>query len=145
MATVGHRSCLDGYQAPAFLVDVKTAIRFLRVHAKDYSIDPECVAIRGTSSGGNTALLVGLTAGDKRFFTDEYACESDAVQCVVDCFGHTDLEAMADEDYIEFHDDPTTIFAKMCGFALNEGSFWSRELAETVHTYLKSRIYMLSK
>ena len=43
VATVGHRSCLDGCQAPAFLVDVKTAIRFLRAHAKDYSIDPERV------------------------------------------------------------------------------------------------------
>ena len=122
VATVGHRSCLDGCQAPAFLVDVKTAIRFLRAHAKDYSIDPERVAIWGTSSGGNAALLVGLTAGDERFSTGEYAGESDAVKCVVDCFGPTDLEAMADEDYAEFRDDPTTIFAKLCGFPLNEAT-----------------------
>ena len=120
VATVGHRSCLDGHQAPAFLVDVKTAIRFLRAHAKDYSIDPERVAIWGTSSGGNTALLVGLTAGDGRFSTDEYARESDGVKCVVDCFGPTDLEAMTDEDYVEYHDDPNTIFAKLCGFPLDE-------------------------
>ena len=119
VATVGHRSCLDGCQAPAFLVDVKTAIRYLRSHAKDYSIDPERVAIWGTSSGGNTALLVGLTAGDPRFLTDEYARESDAVRCVVDCFGPTDLEAMADEDYTGSRDDPDTIFAKLCGFPLN--------------------------
>ena len=30
VAMVTHRSALDGFQAPAFLKDVKTAIRFLR-------------------------------------------------------------------------------------------------------------------
>lgn len=120
VATVGHRSCLDGYRSPAFLIDVKTAIRFLRAHAREYSIDPERVAIWGTSSGGNTALLVGLTAGDERFRTDEYPDEPDAVKCVVDCFGPTDLEAMTDEDYVDLHEDPDTIFAKLCGFPLNE-------------------------
>jgi len=122
VATVGHRSCLDGFMAPAFLVDVKTAIRFLRAHAGDYGIDPGRVAVWGTSSGGNTALLVGLTAGDPRFETEEYAGESDAVKCVVDCFGPADLEAMADEDYAGMQDDPDTIFAKLCGFPLNEAA-----------------------
>lgn len=119
VATVEHRSLEDGYRAPAFLADVKTAIRFLRAHAAQYCIDPDRVAIWGTSSGGNTALLVGVTAGDPRFLTDEYADQSDAVRCVVDCFGPTDLEAMADENYRTLRDDPNTIFAKLCGFPLN--------------------------
>ena len=119
VATVGHRSCLDGYPAPAFLVDVKTAIRFLRAHARQYSIDPDRVAVWGTSSGGNAALLVGLTAGDERFMTGEYAGESDRVKCVVDCFGPTDLEAMMDEDYAGLKNDPETIFARLCGFPVS--------------------------
>lgn len=122
VATVGHRSCLDGFMAPAFLVDVKAAIRFLRAHAEEYSIDTSRVSIWGTSSGGNTALLVGLTAGDARFASDEYPEQSDAVNCVVDCFGPTDLETMTDEDYADFRDNPETIFAKLCGFPLNEES-----------------------
>lgn len=120
VATVGHRSCMEGFMAPAFLVDVKAAIRFLRANAKAYSIDPARVSIWGTSSGGNTALLVGMTAGDPRFASSEYPEESDAVNCVVDCFGPTDLEAMSDEDYADFKDNPETIFAKLCGFPMNE-------------------------
>ena len=120
VATVNHRSAIDGYPAPAFLVDVKTAIRFLRAHAAEYCIDPERVAIWGTSSGGNTALLVGTTAGDPRFLTEEYADQSDAVKCGVECFGPTDLQAMADENYQAMQQDPNSIFALLCGFPYDD-------------------------
>ncbi len=120
VATVGHRSCVDGYKAPAFLEDVKTAIRFLRAKAETYRIDPERVGIWGTSSGGNTSLLVGVTGDDPRFRTEEYADQSDAVRLVVDCFGPTDLNAMVRENYYALKDDPTTIFAMLCGYPYNE-------------------------
>ena len=58
VAMVTHRSALDGFAAPAFLKDVKTAIRFLRANAETYKIDSDRIGIWGTSSGGNTALLV---------------------------------------------------------------------------------------
>ena len=61
VASVSHRDCRDGYAFPAFLQDVKTAIRFLRAHAAEYCIEKERVGIWGTSSGGNAALLVGMT------------------------------------------------------------------------------------
>ena len=120
VATVGHRSCVDGYKAPAFLQDVKTAIRFLRANAGKYGIDPDRVCIWGTSSGGNTALLVGTTAGDPRFLTEEYKEYSDAVQLVVECFGPSDLNAMVTENYPQLTNDPSTIFAMLCGFPYNE-------------------------
>jgi acetyl esterase/lipase len=91
VATVTHRNCLEGHPFPAYLQDVKTAIRFLRNHAEEYGIDPDRVGIWGTSSGGNTALLVGLTAGEPAYLTGEHEGISDAVKCVVDCFGPTDM------------------------------------------------------
>ena len=91
VATVTHRNCYDGFPFPAFLQDVKCALRYLRAHADDWSIDPERVTVYGTSSGGNTALLVGLTGDDPRYKTDEYADQSDAVSAVVECFGPTDM------------------------------------------------------
>jgi len=94
VATLTHRNCLEGHPFPAYLQDVKTAIRFLRAHAEQYAIDRERVCIFGTSSGGNTALLVALTGDDPAFKTDEYADESDGVQLMVECFGPTDLAAM---------------------------------------------------
>lgn len=91
VATVQHRNSLDGHSFPAFLQDVKTAIRFLRAHAKQYAIDPQRVAIWGTSSGANASLLVALTPNDPRYKTAEYADQSDAVNAVVSCFAPTDV------------------------------------------------------
>jgi acetyl esterase/lipase len=94
VATVTHRSCNDGHPAPAFLRDVKAAIRYLRAHAEEHQIDPARVAAWGTSSGGNTALLVGTTGDDPAYKTAEYAEQSDAVSAAVSCFGPTDVEAL---------------------------------------------------
>ena len=94
VATVTHRNCLAGNPFPAYLQDVKTAIRFLRHKQKEYNIDGTRIGIFGTSSGGNTALLVGLTGDDPRFKTEEYSDESDAVSLVVECFGPTYLEPL---------------------------------------------------
>ena len=90
VATLTHRSALDGHRAPAFLEDVKTAIRFLREKAEEYKVDPHRIGIWGTSSGGNTALLAGLTGGDPAYRTGEYPEQSDHVRMVVDCFGPAD-------------------------------------------------------
>ncbi len=94
VATVTHRNIDDGFPAPAYLQDVKTAIRFLRTNAAAYHIDPERIYAFGTSSGGNTALLVGLTGDMEEFRTDEYPDVSDAVSAVIECFGPADLNAM---------------------------------------------------
>lgn len=100
VATVTHRSALDGHKAPAFLQDVKTAIRFLRKNAGTYHVDTERIGIWGTSSGGNTALLVGLTGGDPAYETEEYTGYSDAVKTVVDCFGPADLLEMTKTGFL---------------------------------------------
>ena len=98
VASVSHRSIFDGYPCPAQLVDVKCAIRYLRAHAGEYGIDSERVAIWGSSSGAQIAQAVGVTASLERFETDEWADQSDAVSCVVSCFGPCDLAA-----WIEFN------------------------------------------
>lgn len=92
VAMITHRDIRKG-KAPAnaFLLDSKCAVRFLRAHAGEYGIDPDRIAFWGTSSGGNTALLMALTGDDPRYKTDEYPDYSDAVKTAVDCFGPTDL------------------------------------------------------
>ena len=102
IASVTHRSAWTA-AAPAFLKDVKTAIRFLRAHAADYDVDKTRVCAWGTSSGGNTALLLGMTDDDPAFETQDWAGESTKVQAVVDCFGPTDLNKMLG---VQFKDVP---------------------------------------
>ena len=94
VATVSHRSTADGFPFPAFLQDVKCAVRFLRAHAGEYNIDKNAVAAFGTSSGGNTVCLMGVTGDDPRYRTDEYPGESDAVCAVVSCFGPMELRML---------------------------------------------------
>lgn len=49
VAAVTHRSCLEGHPFPAYLQDVKTAIRFLRRHAEETASMP-------TGSGSGARL-----------------------------------------------------------------------------------------
>lgn len=114
VATLTHRSSLEGHPYPAFLEDVKTGIRFLRKNADKYQIDTERVGIWGTSSGGNTALLVGLTGDEKQYKTEEYPEFSDSVKIVVDCFGPTDLsEAIENIEHMD--EDSKKLFAALRG------------------------------
>ena len=94
VASVEHRSIFEGAPFPAFLEDVKCAIRFLRANADKYAIESERVAVWGTSSGANAAMLVGLTGEWSEYVTEEYGAYSDGVQAVVGCFGPTDLKDM---------------------------------------------------
>lgn len=91
IATIQHRSSLDGYPYPAFLEDVKSAIRFLKKHAKEYSLESDRIGIWGTSSGGNAALLAGLTMGEEELITEDNREISDEVAFVVSCFGPSDM------------------------------------------------------
>lgn len=91
IATVCHRDSSKGYPVPAFLQDVKTAIRYLRANAEKYRIDPERVGIWGTSSGGNTSLLVAVTGDFPEYKTEEYKEVSDSIKFAVSCFGPTDM------------------------------------------------------
>lgn len=106
IATLTHRNCLEGNPFPAYLQDVKTAIRFLRKNADEYGIDVNRIGIWGTSSGGNTSLLVGLTQGKTEYITTEHAGYTDEVTCVVDCFGPTDLRILYERVKAEHSENP---------------------------------------
>jgi acetyl esterase/lipase len=82
---------------PAAVHDCKTAIRWLRAHAKEYNIDPDKIGVTGFSSGGHLAALLGTSGGD--YFLEGnggYQDYSSSVQAVVDHFGPTDFLKMND-------------------------------------------------
>jgi acetyl esterase/lipase len=77
---------------PAGVYDIKAAIRFLRSNAKKYAIDPDHIAISGTSAGGQLAALIGTTGEVKKFEGDEgYNTVSSKVQAVIDIDGILDF------------------------------------------------------
>src|SRR5215510_11311847 len=48
---------------PAASADVAAGVRYVRAHAKRLGVDPKRVALVGSSSGGQLALLAGLKPG----------------------------------------------------------------------------------
>lgn len=95
VASVEYRSAEEA-PFPGFLQDVKSAIRFLRVNAAKYDINPEKVAVWGDSSGGHASLLVGLTSGVREFTTKDNYEVSEDVSAVIDFYGPTDLTRIND-------------------------------------------------
>jgi acetyl esterase/lipase len=84
---------------PKQINDVKAAIRFVRAHAAQYDINPERLAVWGSSAGGNLAALAGTTAGVKELedLTQGHPEQSSRVQAVVDWFGPVNFLAMDDQ------------------------------------------------
>lgn len=92
-ATIEYRLSPEALY-PAGLIDVKTAIRWLRKNAGMFNIDTEKVAVYGTSSGGQMAALIGTTGNSDRYVDKNLYPEfSSAVQAIIDidgvlCFIH---------------------------------------------------------
>ncbi len=80
---------------PTNLYDCKNAVRYLRVHAAEYRLDPERIGVAGGSAGGHLALMVGLTGGKPEFeptgAATPYPQYSSRVRCVINMYGVTDL------------------------------------------------------
>lgn len=68
------------------LDDVHRAVRFVRVNAARFGVDPQRFGVTGTSSGGHLSLMLGLTGGPgKPDALDPVDRASSAVQAVA-CF-----------------------------------------------------------
>ena len=77
---------------PTNLLDCKNAVRFLRVHAAEYHVDADRIAVMGGSAGGHLALMVGLTQSEKSLEpVSPYPDVSNSVGVIVDLYGPTDL------------------------------------------------------
>jgi acetyl esterase/lipase len=88
-----YRFCpVDAF--PAQLHDVKAAVRWLKVNAKKYRIDPERIGAMGFSAGGHLSLMLGLTSPNDGLEGDVSAGVLDSrIKAVVNYFGPTDLAA----------------------------------------------------
>jgi len=89
--TINYRLSGDA-PFPAALEDCKTAVRWLRAHARDYHLDPDHIGAFGNSAGGHLALLLGMAGEDAQRKDDgPYQDQSSRVQAVVSDSGPIDL------------------------------------------------------
>lgn len=77
---------------PEIIDDVNRALRFIRLHAKEYGIDPQRLGVTGGSAGGHLSLMLatrGSTGNPEA--SDPVERESSAVQAVAIFYPVTDL------------------------------------------------------
>jgi acetyl esterase/lipase len=114
---VARHSSSPRYFVPEMIGDVKRAVRFVRLHAKEYGIDPDHIGLTGGSSGGHLSLMAALTADDgKPDAKDPLDRVSSRVQAVVAWFPPTDLVNWGKEKgYQELERAQPELFTRIFG------------------------------
>ena len=119
---VNHRAA-PRFRYPAAIEDVQRAIRFIRLHAGDFGIDPARLGAVGGSSGGHLVCLAAMlgapgTAGSR----DPVNREPATLRCIVARAAPTDLRRMvadADEEgrgyVVSFMGEPPGIAGPRAG------------------------------
>jgi acetyl esterase/lipase len=80
------------YTVPETVADVQRGVRYIRLHAADFGIDPNRLGVYGGSAGGHLTLMLATTGDDgKPDEKDEVLKGSSRVACVVAIFPPTDL------------------------------------------------------
>lgn len=93
--TVGYRLTNEA-QWPEQIFDCKAAIRWVRANAKKHNLDPDRIAVWGTSAGGHLVAMLG-TSGDVKHLEGKLGPHTDIssrVTCVIDWFGPADFTTM---------------------------------------------------
>jgi acetyl esterase/lipase len=107
VAVVNYRLSGEA-KAPAQIWDMKTAVRWLRAHAREYHLNADKFGAWGGSAGGNLVALLGTSHGVAALEGAELGCpnELSRVQAVVDWFGPLDFLKM-DEQFANFPEAQT--------------------------------------
>jgi acetyl esterase/lipase len=117
VASINYR--LSGHAVfPAQIEDCKAAIRWLRAHAKEYSLDPQRFGVWGSSAGGHLVALIGTSGDVKEFDVGANLNQSSRVQAVCDYYGPTDFTVFVTTPGYESHATDASPEAKLLGGAV---------------------------
>lgn len=95
--SIGYRLS-DEAKWPAQIHDCKAAIRWIRGNAKKYNLDPNRIAVYGTSAGGHLVAMLGVSGGVKELegTLGSHTNQSSRVTAVANYFGPSNLLTMGD-------------------------------------------------
>jgi len=81
---------------PAQIHDIKAAIRYLRAHSKQLSINTEKIVIAGSSAGGHLAALAGVTNfhSELEGTIGEHDDQDSSIQAIVSLYGASNLTSI---------------------------------------------------
>lgn len=96
---------------PAQIIDVKTAIRFLRANKDIYNLDTTKIGIMGRSAGGHLAALAGMNNDD--FISEELNEYSSKVDAVCNLFGPVDIPFLLNKEIKCINENPNYRWKKL--------------------------------
>jgi len=109
--TVSYRLSPEAHW-PAQIHDCKAAIRWIRGHAEEFGLDPERIAVWGTSAGGHLVSLLGTTQGIAELEGEigPFLAQSSQVTCVINQCGPQDFsKALMFSDGKPVVEDPAVV------------------------------------
>jgi acetyl esterase/lipase len=115
-ATIAYR--LSGEAKwPAQIHDCKAAIRWLRGNARKYGIDPNRIAVWGSSAGGHLVSMLGSSGGvvELEGKLGNHLGQSSRVSAVVNYFGPSALLKMDDFPSKMIHNAPNSPESQLIG------------------------------
>jgi len=94
VASINYRLSGEAH-FPAQIQDLKSMVRWARIHAGDYGIDVTRIAVWGEEAGGELAALAGTGCGVEILEPPGAQEPSDCVQAVIVWHGISDLATLA--------------------------------------------------
>ena len=115
-ASIGYRLSGEA-QWPSQIHDCKAAIRWLKAHAGKYGLDPDRIAVWGSSAGGHLVAMLGVSDGIEELEgkIGPHLDQNAKVHCVIDFFGSSELLTMGDHESIIDHNAPDSPESKLVG------------------------------
>ncbi|MDP6543828.1 MAG: alpha/beta hydrolase fold domain-containing protein [Phycisphaerae bacterium] len=120
---------------PAQIHDCKAAIRWLKANAKKHNLDPNRIAVWGTSAGGHLVAMLGVS-GDVKQLEGKIGKNlkfDSRVACVVNWFGPTDMLTIGKYPSHLKHDAPDSPEAKLLGGAIHKNKPAARNASPVTH------------
>lgn len=132
--SIGYRLSHEA-QWPAQIHDCKAAIRWIRANAEAYNLDPERIAVWGSSAGGHLVAMLGVSHGVEGLEGEigPHTDQSSEVACVVDYYGPTELLTMNDHPSKIDHNAANSPESMLIGGAIQQNKDQANNASPITH------------
>ena len=98
-------------KAPAQVVDISDAVRWLQRRAEEWNLDPQRTVLWGSSAGGHLVAQLGAVTDDPQ----QPGGGLPGIRAVVDWFGPTDMSAQQQLEHPELQDYAHGVIRQLLG------------------------------
>ena len=142
-ASIGYR--LSGEAIwPAQIHDCKAAIRWLRANAEKHGIDPDKIAVWGSSAGGHLVSMLGVSHGVKELEgkIGNHTDQTSRVHAVINYYGPSALLQMDDHPSKIIHNAHDSPESQLIGGPIQENRKKTKQASPLHHVSADDSIFI---